>query len=520
MPAHSTKTSRFVSIFCAAGCTISGLLGLFGWVFHNEFLRTFLSDGAFIKANTALLLIAGGGGLWLLNIGRNGTARLLFILMILVSLAVITEHLFKINLHIDELLLKDRFTNAATQAPGRTSLLTAFNLLLAGIALLLLSFKRYNTAELLACCMFIIVYIFLVGHLFYTGGFYQLGEYSAVVFHTASGLALLAVGILLFDMQRGWIALVYPRFTKKRVIIYIFTYFFFTTALYIGVNLFIIHSLALSHASEAIILLSLAAILTFPVVYFVLARVNRMKNEILRAENRIEVALSVSNLGSYDLDLDTKTMKCSDQCKKNFGLAATDTFNFPDLLQAIVPEHREMVMEKVKQAIENKSMYQADYQARWPDGSLHWITASGRAQYGADGKPTSMSGVTYDNTERLNQIKDMERSFEQARLSKEAAELGIFDLDLLNGTMEWDERCRILFGIGHAGPVTYEKDFVTGLHPDDKDRVVAIIDRLFEGKNNGDYDVEYRTIGAEDKKLRWVRAKGTVSFVLMSFVKY
>jgi two-component system sensor histidine kinase VicK len=86
-------------------------------------------------------------------------------------------------------------------------------------------------------------------------------------------------------------------------------------------------------------------------------------------------------------------------------------------------------------------------------------------------------------------------------------------MDLILGTMHWDERCRTLFGISHHNKVTYEKDFITGLHPEDKDRIIDIINDAFvKSRTGGNYDVEYRTIGAEDQKLRWVRAKGQVYF--------
>lgn len=121
--------------------------------------------------------------------------------------------------------------------------------------------------------------------------------------------------------------------------------------------------------------------------------------------------------------------------------------------------------------------------------------------------------VAIDVTEHVDARKEMERAFEQARLSKEAAELGTFDMNLEKGTMEWDERCRILFGISHTETVTYETDFVEGLHPDDRERVLKIINNvLIKSISNGDYDVEYRTVGLEDQKLRWVRAKGKAYF--------
>ncbi len=116
-------------------------------------------------------------------------------------------------------------------------------------------------------------------------------------------------------------------------------------------------------------------------------------------------------------------------------------------------------------------------------------------------------------TEQVNARNQLSQAYEQARLSKEAAQLGTFDMDLEKGTLHWDERCRTLFGISHNNEVSYEHDFVGGLHVDDRERVLDLIGNVFIKEiSNGDYDVEYRTIGFEDQKLRWVRAKGQAYF--------
>jgi len=136
------------------------------------------------------------------------------------------------------------------------------------------------------------------------------------------------------------------------------------------------------------------------------------------------------------------------------------------------------------------------------------------------GRPAGVLVVCSETTEQiLNRQKiekvlaELRASEEHLRLATSAAELGTFDMDLLNGTLKWDERCRELFGISHKGRVTYEQDFLLGLHEDDRERIGHLIKNLFiKSTNNGDYDVEYRTVGAIDKKLRWVRAKGKVLF--------
>ena len=128
----------------------------------------------------------------------------------------------------------------------------------------------------------------------------------------------------------------------------------------------------------------------------------------------------------------------------------------------------------------------------------------------------SVSGIivtAHDITESVNTRKELERAYEQAKLSKQAAKLGLFDMDLIAGTMEWDTRCRELFGISHQNTVTYEDDFLPGLHDEDRDRISDIISKLFDREiSKGDYDVEYRTISQNSGRMRWVRAKGKVFF--------
>ncbi|ARS40402.1 hypothetical protein CA265_12340 [Sphingobacteriaceae bacterium GW460-11-11-14-LB5] len=121
--------------------------------------------------------------------------------------------------------------------------------------------------------------------------------------------------------------------------------------------------------------------------------------------------------------------------------------------------------------------------------------------------------ISVNVTEQVKSRLELQKAYEQIQLSKTAAQLGTFDMDLEKGIMEWDWRCRELFGVPHQNAVTYENDFVKGLHPDDRERITSIIEALLSGSSpNGEYDVEYRTIGQADHRLRWVRAKGKVYY--------
>jgi PAS domain S-box-containing protein len=75
----------------------------------------------------------------------------------------------------------------------------------------------------------------------------------------------------------------------------------------------------------------------------------------------------------------------------------------------------------------------------------------------------------------------------------------------------WDERVRQLFGVGPDTQVTYDT-FLSGLHPNDRTKTQALVDRALDPAGNGDYYAEYRVISRADGIQRWVAATGQVFF--------
>lgn len=96
---------------------------------------------------------------------------------------------------------------------------------------------------------------------------------------------------------------------------------------------------------------------------------------------------------------------------------------------------------------------------------------------------------------------------QQLRLAIDAAEVGLWDVDVLTGALYWPPRVKAMFGISPDAPATLQ-DFMTGLHPDDRGAVVQAFADAQDPKLRTAYDVEYRTIGKEDGVLRWVAARG------------
>jgi PAS domain S-box-containing protein len=127
----------------------------------------------------------------------------------------------------------------------------------------------------------------------------------------------------------------------------------------------------------------------------------RRKNlELETVNQRLNLALDAGKLGSYDLDMKTGMLICTEQCRRNFGLKDDTVYSYADLLRVILPEYREYVEERINSAITNNTIYQAEYQILWKDGSKKWINASGKPRYDAKGELTGIVGVTQNITDR------------------------------------------------------------------------------------------------------------------------
>jgi PAS domain S-box-containing protein len=98
-------------------------------------------------------------------------------------------------------------------------------------------------------------------------------------------------------------------------------------------------------------------------------------------------------------------------------------------------------------------------------------------------------------------------SEERLRLATDAAEIAFWDANILEGTLVWQPRLREMFGITSDEPLTLD-DFFQGLHPEDREAVTAAFVAACDPQRRAFYNVEYRTVGRDDGRVRWVAAKG------------
>jgi PAS domain S-box-containing protein len=129
----------------------------------------------------------------------------------------------------------------------------------------------------------------------------------------------------------------------------------------------------------------------------------------------------------------------------------------------------------------------------------------------AGGRVYAVCGISTDITPHKRIEASLREGENRLILAKNAARLGIYDHDVVHGTIQWDDRVREIWGVGLEEPITYDL-FMAGVHPEDRARTQAAVDRAFDPSGAGEYFAEYRVIDPAKGRERWVAATGQVTF--------
>ena len=165
--------------------------------------------------------------------------------------------------------------------------------------------------------------------------------------------------------------------------------------------------------------------------------------EILRKKDlSLRTALNAGRMGTWELDVETTFLTCSDTCRVNYGLLPDDNVTYQKILTLIHEEDRDYWLKTVDVAIRTASDFEMEYRIIWPDQSVHWIYVRGSATANAEGCAASLSGVSIDITER----KILEMTASEARKGAEAANKAQQNINqALRGAQEQTEQQKRMY---------------------------------------------------------------------------
>ncbi|MBB5606796.1 MULTISPECIES: PAS domain S-box protein [unclassified Janthinobacterium] len=221
-----------------------------------------------------------------------------------------------------------------------------------------------------------------------------------------------------------------------------------------------------------------------------------------QTEQRLRLAMQGGRMGTWEIDLGSGSMECSDACKANFGFPTDASIDYPRLTAAMLDGDQTHWRAVVHAAIASASDFEIEVRVRWPDGSLHWVHLRGSCTSDGAGKVITLSGISLDLT-------ISKQNEEALRLTLAAGEVAIWNWDIAADRVTADSNMARLFAVDTTQPAQPLAHYLELIHPDDRARLDTLIRLAIE--QHQPFEADYRVLGV-DGHYRHVLARGRVEY--------
>jgi PAS domain S-box-containing protein len=131
-----------------------------------------------------------------------------------------------------------------------------------------------------------------------------------------------------------------------------------------------------------------------------LRRLERSESELIE---RLQLALDAGGLGTWHWDRTTGLVEWDQRLEELFGFApGTFDGTYETWRGAIHPDDLALVQSTIDDAVEGRHGYSLEHRVVWPDGSVHWLAASGQLTQDASGEVTGTIGCVHDITAKVD----------------------------------------------------------------------------------------------------------------------
>lgn len=188
---------------------ILGIAVISGWILHIGLLTSVLPGYTTMKVNSAICIAFLGIGLMVCLPPQKLSYRLIRTLsgslVLLIGTLTLLEHIFSINLQLDEMLY-DYAPNINGLKPGRMSPQTAACFTLSGLALLLIRSKKHTAllaGQFMLHTVTLVSFIVMMGYLFRADELHRFMLDYSMALHTSIVFYIYSVAASLINPELG-----------------------------------------------------------------------------------------------------------------------------------------------------------------------------------------------------------------------------------------------------------------------------------------------------------------------------
>ena len=177
------------------------------------------------------------------------------------------------------------------------------------------------------------------------------------------------------------------------------------------------------------------------------------------------------------------------------------------------PDDLAGVAASIQASAKDLTPWQHEYRVTFKDGTIRSLYGNALPQREADGS-VLWHGFITDITARLSAEKagqqleeDLKQVSARLELATRAGGVGVWDYDIVNNILFWDDQMFSLYGITRKDFIGVYEAWQNGVHPDDKERGDKEIQMAILGEK--EFDTEFRVIWP-DSSIHNIRALAIV----------
>jgi PAS domain S-box-containing protein len=242
----------------------------------------------------------------------------------------------------------------------------------------------------------------------------------------------------------------------------------------------------------------------------------RAASSLADSEARFTRTVAAGRMGTWEWDARNNRLTGSAGREALYGRPPGSLPTREALIAVAHPDDRAAVDAAANAALAGHAdgLYDVEFRAVWPDGTVRWLHSQGRAEFEPDGRPRRISGVVVDVTERRlaeDALRDSER---RLRLAQDAAGIGAWERDLRTGQATWSDQEYRLHGLEPDGPPPSAEALHAMMLPEFRGRGL-LFEQLRDGTATLDQEgrtaqLEYAIRRADTGVVRWLQVQGRI----------
>jgi two-component system, sensor histidine kinase and response regulator len=231
-----------------------------------------------------------------------------------------------------------------------------------------------------------------------------------------------------------------------------------------------------------------------------------LEDRLHYATESLNIAQTAAGVATFDFDFRRNSRICSDNFRELLAIAPnTSLEDLNKSLSRVHPDDFARMRSAPLETTPADPYYRCEYRVILDDGSERWIGEKAKVTRSPSGDVERITGALID----ISDLKRTKAALGSVEIRLERAlrgtQDGLWEVDLLTNESWYGLRFGELLGYSVEELGTSHEQFITLIHPEDRERVAkALGDHL---QHRAVYDLEFR-VRHRDGHYEWMRARG------------